>query len=164
MNYCGSFLLITNEREHLSNGWSLEVVPAPRKAAGRKNNNENQAAISNHPDAFVSSPFAILSLCLSAESSPEETVNKTGKKWKSISHFPGKCPNRFVIYVSKESFFLGNSHSPLVQQKGRVKLLLSYQLKLAKALQVLVVSWLEFPLLGCCIWGVFLQLQVTIEQ
>lgn len=38
------------------------MAPALRK--GRKNNNENQAAISNHPDAFVSSPFAILSLCL----------------------------------------------------------------------------------------------------
>lgn len=44
--------------------WSLEVVSAPRKAAGMKNNSENQAAISNHPNAFVSSPFAIICLCL----------------------------------------------------------------------------------------------------
>lgn len=45
-------------------GWSLEVVSAPRRAAGMKNNSENHAAISNHPNAFVSSPFAIICLCL----------------------------------------------------------------------------------------------------
>lgn len=61
-----------------SRGWSLEVAPAPKKAARRKNNNEDQAAISNHPDAFLSSPFCH-SFPLSAESSAEEAVSKAGK-------------------------------------------------------------------------------------
>lgn len=54
------------------------------------------------------------------------------QNWKSGRTFPGKCPNIFVIYVSREPLLLGNSQSPLVQEEGRVKLLLSCQLKLAK--------------------------------
>lgn len=76
-----------------SRGWSLEVAPAPRKAAGRKNNNENQAAISNHPAAFVSSPFAILSLCLL-----EVPSKSCEQKWENEITFPISQEN-VPIYV-----------------------------------------------------------------
>lgn len=62
----------------------------------------------------------------------------------------------------QELLFLGNSHSPLVQWKGRVKLLLSSQFKLPGAqlklparFQVLVVIWVEVPLLGVLDLGLF---------
>lgn len=62
-----------------------------------------------------------------------------------------------------EPLFLGNSHSPLVQWKGRVKLLLSYQLKLAKALQVLVLLWVETPISGVLYLGFFFAVPSHVD-